>query len=127
MAVRTEDALRSPRNASHIPAEGENGLFSQSWFPLCKSQDVQPGQVIGRNFLDGRVVVLRGADGRARVLSAYCPHLGADLATGSVIGENLRCAFHHWEYDGSGRCVRTGIGDPPPPGARLFEFPVLER
>ena len=27
----------------------------------------------------------------------------------------------------SGRCVSTGIGDPPPPGARLFAFPTREK
>src|SRR3546814_20071534 len=53
--------------------------------------------------------------------------LGADLSNGTVDGDCLRCPFHHWTYDGSGRCVSTGIGDPPPPGARLFTFPTREK
>ena len=43
-----------------IPHEGENGLFSQSWFPICLSSEVQSGQILGSDFLDGRVVVFRG-------------------------------------------------------------------
>ena len=113
--------------AAELPREGENGLFSQSWYPICLSTDVAPGQVRGYPFLDGRVVVVRGEDGRARVTSAYCPHLGADLALGTVSGNTLRCAFHHWRYDDTGRCVATGPGDPPPPNARLFRFPTEER
>jgi phenylpropionate dioxygenase-like ring-hydroxylating dioxygenase large terminal subunit len=107
--------------------EGHNGLFSQTWLPVCLSRDVPRGTVIGRGFLDGRIAIFRGEDGIARVVSAYCAHVGADLSCGDVTRNELRCAFHHWRYDGQGRCIATGIGDPPPPAARLFRFPVCER
>jgi len=110
-----------------IPTEGENGLFSQSWFPLCLSNAVAPNQVRGEDFLDGRVVIFRTASGRAQVLSAYCPHLGADLSVGDVYEDTIRCAFHHWQYDVDGVCTKTRVGDPPPPGACLFKFPTIEK
>lgn len=107
--------------------EGADGGFSQTWFPICLSDEVGKGEVKGFDFLDGRVVVMRGEDGKAQVLSAYCPHLGADLAVGDVIGNSVRCAFHHWQYDCAGKCVKTGPGDPPPPSASLFNFPTREK
>lgn len=110
-----------------IPHEGENGLFRQSWYPMCLSTEVGAGQVIGKPFLDGRVAIFRGENGQVRVVSAYCPHVGADLSIGDVVDNNLRCAFHHWEYDQNGVCVKTGIGDPPPKQACLFNFPAVER
>jgi len=110
-----------------LPHEGDNGLFSESWFPICLSSEIPAGKILGADFLDGRVVVYRGADGEARVMSAYCSHLGADLAVGDIEDDTIRCAFHHWRYDGSGVCVATKIGDPPPPAACLFKFPVCER
>ena len=110
-----------------VPREGENGLFTQSWFPICLAADVGPEEVRGFGFLDGRIVVYRGASGKVTVASAYCPHMGADLAVGRVIGEHLRCAFHHWDYDLDGRCVATKVGDPPPPTACLYVFPSQER
>nr|WP_295467800.1 Rieske 2Fe-2S domain-containing protein [Mesorhizobium sp.] len=113
--------------AKPIPAEGQDGLFRQSWYPICLSSELPKGQLLGRGFLDGRVVVFRGDDGVARVMSAYCPHVGADLGVGQVVGNNVQCAFHHWEYDGNGQCVKTGIGDPPPRRAQLFKFPTIER
>src|SRR5687767_9960417 len=100
-----------------IPKEGEGGLFSKSWFPICMSSELPVGGIYGTSFLDGRVVAYRGEGGEARVVSAYCPHLGADLSSGSVVGENIRCMFHHWEYDPSGACVKIAAGDAPPPGA----------
>ena len=60
------------------------------------------------------MIVFRGEDGKARVLSAYCLHMGANLANGEVIGSEIRCPFHHWDYDCTGQCVRTGVGDKPP-------------
>jgi phenylpropionate dioxygenase-like ring-hydroxylating dioxygenase large terminal subunit len=110
-----------------VPAEGDGGVFSQSWFPVCMARELPESGVLGAPFLDGRVVVFRGESGAAQVLSAYCPHLGADLAVGKVVGDTLRCAFHHWQYDRQGICVKTGAGDPPPPDACLFKFPTVER
>jgi phenylpropionate dioxygenase-like ring-hydroxylating dioxygenase large terminal subunit len=115
------------RQFNPVPHEGDEGLFRQSWYALCKSSELPPGGVIGRGFLDGRVAIFRGVDGRAQVVSAYCAHIGADLSLGTVAGNALRCAFHHWEFGRDGRCQRTGIGDPTPPGARLFNFPTIEK
>jgi phenylpropionate dioxygenase-like ring-hydroxylating dioxygenase large terminal subunit len=87
---------KSRAQGPHLPREGEDGLFNQSWFPICLSADVAAGTVKGAEFLDGRVVVFRGEDGVANVPTAFCPHLGTDLRSGAVIGSELRCAFHHW-------------------------------
>lgn len=110
-----------------IPAEGEDGLFTQSWYPVCMSRELPNGKILGTSFLDGRIVVFRGESGKVQALSAYCPHLGADLAAGTVVGDAIRCAFHHWEFNQDGSCLRTGPGDPTPPGACLFHFPTQER
>src|SRR5216683_907810 len=110
-----------------IPAEGENGLFSESWFPICLSANLLPGKVLGVDFLGGRVVAFRTLSGTTQVLSAFCAHLGADLSVGDVEGETLRCAFHHWRYSADGVCVATKVGDPPPPSACLFKFPTIEK
>ncbi|MBI3797140.1 MAG: Rieske 2Fe-2S domain-containing protein [Deltaproteobacteria bacterium] len=134
MSSETLDQVQSNMRVSRkrllgrpILAEGEDGLFTQSWFPLCLSSEVATGKVLGADFLGGRVVVFRATNGVAQVLSAYCPHLGADLAVGDVYEDTVRCAFHHWQYDQDGVCVKTGIGDPPPPSACLFKFPTAEK
>jgi len=109
-----------------MPAEGENGVFAESWYPVCLSSEVSQGQVRGERFLDGKIVIFRGDDGVARAMSAFCPHVGADLSIGEVTGNHVKCAFHHWEFDGDGVCAKTGIGDPAPKRARLFKFPTQE-
>jgi nitrite reductase/ring-hydroxylating ferredoxin subunit len=120
-------SVPSKRHVRPLKYDAEDGLYFQSWYPICLSADVPVGTVRGYEFLGGRVVVFRGENGVPIVSSAYCPHLGADLAVGQVVGNNIRCAFHHWQYDQRGRCVATGMGDPPPVTARTFTFPTTER
>lgn len=120
-------AMRPRRVRNPVPCEGDDGLYSQSWFAICTSAELAPGRVLGRDFLGGKVVVFRGEDGIARVMSAYCLHVGADLSGGRVVGNQLRCPFHHWQYGPDGRCLRTGLGDPAPTQARLFAFPTREK
>lgn len=110
-----------------IPSEGDEGLFTQAWYAVCMSDEVASGEVIGSDFLDGRIVIYRDSKGQAHVVSAYCPHLGARLDNGKVVGDRLQCAFHQFEYNCEGKCVKTGINAPPPETARLFVFPCVER
>ena len=114
------------RRGNPVPREGDGGVFSQTWFPLCLSSELEPGDLRGESFLDGKVVAFRGEDGKVRVMSAYCPHVGADLSVGCVVENRLQCAFHKWEYDTQGSCVKTAIGYKPPPSAQLFKFPSVE-
>ncbi len=86
------------------------------WYALCRSSDVAPGAdgtagpltviAFGRE-----VVVFRDGDGAARVVGAYCPHMGAHLGGGEVRGGRLACPYHGWRYDGSGRCVEIPYGE----------------
>jgi phenylpropionate dioxygenase-like ring-hydroxylating dioxygenase large terminal subunit len=60
---------------------------------------------------------------------AYCPHLGAHLGVGGeIVGEVIRCPFHHWEFDaGSGRCTKIPYAKRIPPKAEIRLWPVEER
>ena len=49
-----------------------------------------------------RIVVFRDSSGEITALDAFCPHLGADLGNGKVIGDRLQCYFHQWEFGTKG-------------------------
>src|SRR3546814_18974792 len=73
-------------------------------------------------FCDSRIAVFRGEDGVVRAVSARCKHMGADVGLGQVVGNNVRCPYHHWEYNGQGSCVRIPSGDKIPTDTSLFSF-----
>ncbi|MGH7925776.1 MAG: aromatic ring-hydroxylating oxygenase subunit alpha, partial [Candidatus Binatus sp.] len=101
--------------------------FHQSWYAIARSDEVRAGEVIGRDFLDGRAIAYRGENGQAVVMNAYCRHLGADLSMGKVFGNDIRCAFHHWQYGPDGGCTKIPASEKIPKAARMFKYPTAEK
>ena len=97
------------------------------WYLLGPAAAIRRGQVRGYNLAGQHVVVFRGQDDRLRALDGFCPHLGTDLAIGRVIGDELRCFFHHWRFDGAGRCTHIPCTDRIPARATLAAYDVRER
>lgn len=120
-----ETLIMSPP-ARRLPSDGPDG-YAQAWFPICNADDIGPGEMKGIDVMQGKVVAFRDESGTPHVMSAFCPHLGADLSIGDVVDDTIRCAFHHWRYDGTGACVATGGGDRVPPKASVFRFPTVEK
>jgi len=122
-APSPEASQRSRGRVVNFRGEDE---FHQCWYPVALSAEVTAGSVIGAPFLDGRVVVYRTSDSAVHVQSAYCRHMGADLAVGQVVDDQLQCPFHLWSYDSGGACVKVPAGDKPPRNAKLFNYTVAE-
>src|SRR5260370_38538458 len=83
-------AVTNPRRrhlGKAIPAEGENGLFSESWFPICLSANLLPGKVLGVDFLGGREVAFPTLSGTNQAVKAFCAHLGPEPSVCAVEGE----------------------------------------
>ena len=99
----------------------------QVWYPIALSSELALGERKGLDFCDGKIVLYRGEDGVARASSARCPHLGASLAVGKVVGNDIQCGFHHWQYGPDGHCTKIPSGDRIPFGAKVLAFPVEEK
>ena len=119
-------ALRE-RSGPLTPAPQGVGGYEECWYPVAMSDEVAPGQALGRELFDGKVVIFRTESGEVSVVSAYCRHLGADLSDAAVVDDCLRCPFHHWSFDTEGLCVKTAVGDRVPKSSALFKFPTAER
>jgi nitrite reductase/ring-hydroxylating ferredoxin subunit len=126
VAAKSTRKTRSETRGERVPRQGEGG-FDVNWYPVCLADDIRAGEVKGLDFLDGRVVVFRGANGVIKVMSAYCRHFGADLGGGKVIGNELQCPYHHWQYGQDGACKYIPTGGAIPKNARQFTFPTTEK
>lgn len=103
------------------------GPYPNSWIQIGWSHEIKRGQVRSIRALGRELVLFRGDDGGAHVLDAFCPHLGAHLGVGgTVVGGELRCPFHGWQFDGQGACTRIPHAQRIPARARVAAFPVRE-
>jgi phenylpropionate dioxygenase-like ring-hydroxylating dioxygenase large terminal subunit len=103
--------------------------YPRGWYVALPSDRLRVGGVESLRLFGRDVVAFRDERGRAHLVDAYCPHLGAHLGHGGrVVGESIRCPFHGWEFEGgSGKCTRIANGDAPPARAKLESWHVDER
>jgi phenylpropionate dioxygenase-like ring-hydroxylating dioxygenase large terminal subunit len=98
----------------------------QTWYAVALSREVAVGGVVGVPFAGGRLALFRRSDGSVVALSSRCAHMGADLAAGDVVDDELRCMFHHFCYAADGRCTKVPSSDRVPASARVHSFPAAE-
>jgi phenylpropionate dioxygenase-like ring-hydroxylating dioxygenase large terminal subunit len=108
-------------------AEADLWGYHQNWYAVAMADDVVAGTPYGTDFLGGRIVIYRGTTGEPIVLSGICPHMGLDMALGQIMGDEIRCAQHHFTFAADGRCTSVPSGDRIPASCRLFRYPALER
>ena len=82
------------------------GLLDQ-WYAVAKSVQVKRGKPHPVKALGRNLVLWRDVGGRLNCLEDYCPHRGARLSRGEVMGDHLACRYHGVTLDGSGTIVRV--------------------
>ena len=81
------------------------GLEGQ-WYIVAKSSDVADGKPFAAKALGRRLVLWRTA-GKISCIEDYCPHRGARLSRGEVMGEDIACRYHGLVISGEGRIVKV--------------------
>jgi phenylpropionate dioxygenase-like ring-hydroxylating dioxygenase large terminal subunit len=103
-------------------------VFANGWFRVAFSDDLQPGELKPLRYFGKELVLFRLEGGSAHLFDAHCPHMGAHLGYGAVVtGEALRCPFHHWEFDGAGKCSKIPYAKRIPPKAEIGTYPLVEK
>ncbi len=81
-------------------------LRDNFWVPAIRSARLEPdGAPIRLKFFGDDYVVFRSTDGRVGFFDEACPHRRASMALGRNEGNGLRCIFHGWKIDVSGKVV----------------------
>ena len=81
------------------------GIHPDHWFPLAWSRDLKAGKSLAARFAGDPIVLVRAQDGAVFALEDRCAHRQVPLSRGVVQGCTLRCCYHGWSYDASGRCI----------------------
>ena len=82
-------------------------LLRQYWLPFLPSTELpEPdGPPKKVRLLGEDLVAFRDTRGEVGLLAANCPHRGASLFFGRNEECGLRCVYHGWKFDVTGRCV----------------------
>lgn len=81
------------------------GSHPDHWYPVAWADELLPGKTLARRFAGEPIALYRGASGRVFALEDRCAHRQVPLHLGVVTGDDLRCHYHGWKYDGCGKCV----------------------
>lgn len=97
------------------------------WYYLFPSSEIKAGSVKAIRICGQEVVIFRTASGDLGALDAYCPHMGTHLGKGKVTGNNIRCFFHHWEFNSEGACTKIPCQSEIPEKIKVPKYVVCEK
>ncbi|MBL8549390.1 MAG: Rieske 2Fe-2S domain-containing protein [Hyphomonadaceae bacterium] len=97
-----------------------------AWHLACFAHELDAG-ILARTLLDEPVVLFRRGDGRVAALEDRCPHVGAPLSRGKLVGANIQCGYHGLAFDADGRCVEIPGQEIIPPAACVHAYPIEVR
>ena len=94
------------------------------WFQVLYSHELEIGDAIPVEYFEQELVVFRTEEGDAKVVDAFCPHMGAHLGYGireqtgkgpRIVGDSIECPFHGWRWNGNGQCTHIPYAKNLPP------------
>lgn len=102
--------------------------FPDGWYRIASSKELRRGTILYRECLGTQLVVYRSDRSDAlTAMSAFCPHLGANLAGGRVTDGKLECPFHRWQLGSDGSVAAIPYAERLPSKPCQPTWPVVER
>jgi len=81
------------------------GSHPDHWYPLAWSRELKRGKTYAAHFAGLPIVLVRPKDGPIFALENRCAHRQIPLSEGVVDKCTVRCGYHGWTYDASGKCI----------------------
>ena len=75
------------------------------WYPVAWSRELKTAKPLAVKFAGSPVVLVRPKEGAVFALENRCAHRQVPLDKGVVSGCAIRCGYHGWTYDASGKCI----------------------
>ena len=81
-------------------------LLRRYWHPVAAAGEFTDEKPIKSvKILEEELVVYRDKRGKCGLVGEHCPHRLASLAYGRVDDEGIRCPYHGWKFDSTGKCL----------------------
>lgn len=98
------------------------------WYVVAQAQEVGT-KPVGVTLWEQPIAIYRDQQGQVQAIEDRCPHRQVRLSEGQVVGNNLECAYHGWQFNAQGHCAQIPYfeaGQKLPP-CRLRTYPVQEK
>jgi phenylpropionate dioxygenase-like ring-hydroxylating dioxygenase large terminal subunit len=84
-------------------------MWTKCWLVGCREDEIpEPGDYITTDIGPESLLIARGEDGKARVFYNVCNHRGNQVKFDDCgHAKTLKCAYHSWEYDLTGRLIHV--------------------
>jgi 5,5'-dehydrodivanillate O-demethylase oxygenase subunit len=87
------------------PGTRMGSLLRRYWHPVAGLAEMEDRWTRRVRLLGEDLVLFKDRTGKFGLIGEHCPHRGASLAYGIPTENGLRCPYHGWKFDGTGRCL----------------------
>jgi 5,5'-dehydrodivanillate O-demethylase len=87
------------------PGTRMGALMRRYWQPMAATAEMTERWTMRVRLLGEDLVLYRDRSGRFGLVDEVCPHRRASLAYGIPDQDGIRCPYHGWKFDGTGRCI----------------------
>lgn len=107
-------------------------LMRRYWHPIAPTAELEERPTKEFRLLGEDLVLYKDRSGRYGLIDRYCPHRRVNLAYGIPEEHGLRCMYHGWLFDESGKCTEQPFEETVHPDGRFKEkvkvagYPVQE-
>jgi phenylpropionate dioxygenase-like ring-hydroxylating dioxygenase large terminal subunit len=106
------------------------GIHPDFWYPVARSESLRRGRALPVAFAGEPIVLVRTAGGTIFALEDRCAHRQLPLHLGVITDGQLKCSYHGWCYDSTGRLARIPYladgGKMPEAARRVRSYPCRE-
>ncbi|MDE3073937.1 MAG: aromatic ring-hydroxylating dioxygenase subunit alpha [Chloroflexota bacterium] len=94
-------------------------LMRRYWMPIAAEAELDDHATKPVRLMGEDLVLYRDRSGTYGLLDRHCPHRRADLSYGWAEECGLRCNYHGWLYDQTGKCLEQPFEEIAHPDARF--------
>ena len=105
-------------------------MIRNQWYAILDAKEIKGDKPVGVTRLGEKMVLWRSNNGSLNCVYDQCCHRGASLSAGKVLDGTVRCPFHGFAYDASGKVIlipANGSASPVPDRFRVHAYKVVEK
>jgi 5,5'-dehydrodivanillate O-demethylase len=94
-------------------------LLRRYWHPVAAVDELERNPIKPVRLMGENLVLYKDLSGTYGLVDRHCAHRRADLSYGFVETSGLRCNYHGWTYNETGKCVHQPFEEVVDPSGRL--------